>query len=136
MPPPRPHPPSRTRWETDRGGEDGPPAPDGPLAATYRAYLRTGRDPDRFWGLTPRLCLLELIAHAEAERDRRRAGIRNAWLTAVLGRGDSIPPLDELIDDTPRRPLGLAEAIDTLRDMAAALPRQDWTAWLANPSRT
>ncbi|OQC19034.1 MAG: hypothetical protein BWX69_03046 [Planctomycetes bacterium ADurb.Bin069] len=103
----------------------------------YAAWLRTGPgDPDRFWSLTPRLYLLELIAFAERARAARAASITAAWTTAMLVRAASLPALETLLDLPPARALSAAEADAQLRAMAGSLPRKSWTEWLSPPSET
>lgn len=96
----------------------------------YAAYLRTGAaDPDRFWGLTPRLYLLELIAFAERARVAREAAITAAWTTAMLIRATALPALETLLDPRPARAVTAAEAVGTLRAMAASMPQKTWSEW-------
>lgn len=103
----------------------------------FAAWLRTAPgDPDRFWLLTPRLYLLELIAFAERARAAREASITAAWTTAMLVRAASLPSLETLLDTRPARALTAAEADAALQAMAGSLPRKTWNQWLSDPSGT
>lgn len=60
--------------------------------------MGAGLPPDRFWDITPRLCVAEM----EAARDRlqrdRDDRIELAWMVAALGRADRLPSLESLLD--------------------------------------
>lgn len=103
----------------------------------YAAWLRTGPgDPDRFWALTPRLYLLELLAFASRARSAREAAVTAAWTTAMLMRAATLPALETLLDPRPARALSADEAAGALSAMAEAMPRRTWEEWLSHPSRT
>lgn len=87
---------------------------------------RTGRDPDRFWSLTPRRYLVELMANAVVARERRESPISQAWLTSVLTRADKIPDLDSLLNPPPPPTIE-----DVIRDLRVEAPRKSWGEWLA-----
>ena len=86
---------------------------------------RTGRDPERFWTLTPRRYLVELMANAEAARDRRESSISRAWLTALLTRADKLPDLDSLLNPPPPPTIE-----DAIRDLRAGAEKRSWKQWL------
>ena len=93
----------------------------------YEAWLATEPgDADRFWRLTPRTYLVEMLAYHDRARARRESSISQAWLTALLTRADQLPDLDSLINPPPPPPV--EEVIRTLRVEA---PRRSWDEWLA-----
>lgn len=68
------------------------------LAALYESYRAINpADSNRFWGLTPRLFLIEVFAfHEAARRDAERAR-SNMWAEERLRRSAKLPDFEEFV---------------------------------------
>lgn len=73
-----------------------------------RSAAAAGIPATEFWQMTPRETAVYLSAAAERITAQRKEAVRQAWLTAALGRAKRIPPLKQLLTP-PARPLRGAE---------------------------
>jgi hypothetical protein len=95
--------------------------------------VAAGFDPAAFWGLTPRVYLVQMRGARKRAEAEARADRVLAYNTAALQRAKKLPRASEFIGGDKPKVTGKA-ALDALRAHAARLPKRSWDEWRRHSS--
>lgn len=95
--------------------------------------MAAGFDPERFWGLTPRLYLTHMQGARSRIEMQARADRVLAYNVAALTRTKKMPSPRDFIGGRENKLRGQA-ALAQLRAYAARLPKRSWDEWRKHSS--
>lgn len=96
-----------------------------------RAYVGAGLNPDRFWGLTPRLYLAHMRGAADRLEDEHRNRAWLAWHVEALSRQKKLPDAEEFIGGKAGKVERGGDVALRLAALRAGLPTITQEQWRA-----